>query len=122
MAVGMPSKVSLEEKFALFEERWAPRLAARYNGNEVRLAKLEGDFHWHAHPDSDELFLVIEGELDIEFRDRTETLCAGEMIVVPRGTEHCPRANKGEVKVLVMDADGTPNTGDEETAFKPVEV
>jgi mannose-6-phosphate isomerase-like protein (cupin superfamily) len=118
----MASKVSLADKFALFDEHWAPRLAARYNGNEVRLAKLEGDFHWHSHPHTDELFLVIEGELAIEFRDHIETLSAGEMIVVPRGTEHCPRANKGEVKVLVMDADGTPNTGDEATAFKPVEV
>ena len=118
----MPRKVSLDEKFALFDERWAPRLAARYNGNEVRLAKLEGDFHWHAHADTDELFLVIEGELDIEFRDGTQTLKPGEMIVVPRATEHRPRAGKGEVKVLVMDAEGTPNTGDEATAFKPVEV
>ena len=118
----MPQKVNLEDKFALFDEHWAPRLAARYNGNEVRLAKLEGDFHWHQHPGTDELFLVVEGELDIEFRDRIETLNAGEMIVVPRGTEHRPRANKGEVKVLVMDAAGTPNTGDEATAFKPVEV
>lgn len=118
----MPQKVSLAEKFALFDEQWAPRLAARYNGNEVRLAKLEGDFHWHAHPDTDELFLVIEGVLDIEFRDRTETLTLGEMIVVPRGTEHRPRANKGEVKVLVMDAEGTPNTGDAATAFTPIEV
>ncbi|MEO1731443.1 MAG: cupin domain-containing protein [Pseudomonadota bacterium] len=118
----MVEKVSLSDKFALFEEHWAPRLAARYNGNEVRLAKLEGDFHWHAHPDTDELFLVIEGELDIEFRDGTQTLSAGELIVVPRGTEHRPRARKGEVKVLVMDAEGTPNTGDEATAFVPVEV
>ncbi|MEL6541661.1 MAG: cupin domain-containing protein [Pseudomonadota bacterium] len=80
----MAGKINLAEKFALFDERWAPRLAARYNGNEVRLAKLEGDFHWHQHDATDELFLVIEGELDIEFRDRTETLKAGEMIVVPR--------------------------------------
>ncbi|MEM6857760.1 MAG: cupin domain-containing protein [Pseudomonadota bacterium] len=118
----MPTKVNLAEKFALFEEQWSPRLAARYNGNEVRLARLEGDFHWHAHSDSDELFFVIDGELEIEFRDRSETLKAGEMIVVPRGTEHCPRAREGEVKVLVMDADGTPNTGDAATAFTPVEV
>ena len=118
----MPAKVTLAEKFAAFDEQWAPRLAARYNGNEVRLAKLEGDFHWHAHPDTDELFLVIEGELDIEFRDRVETLVAGEMIVVPAGTEHWPRARKGEVKVLIMDAEGTPNTGDAATAFTPVEV
>ncbi|MEO0419196.1 MAG: cupin domain-containing protein [Pseudomonadota bacterium] len=118
----MAGKINLAEKFALFDDRWAPRLAARYNGNEVRLAKLEGDFHWHKHDETDELFLVIEGELDIEFRDRTETLSAGEMIVVPRGTEHCPRARKGEVKVVIMDSEGTPNTGDEATAFKPVEV
>ena len=118
----MASKVSLAEKFALFDEQWAPRLAARYNGNEVRLAKLEGDFHWHSHEDTDELFLVIEGEFDIEFRGSTQTLKAGEMIVVPRGTEHCPRAKKGEVKVLIMDAEGTPNTGDAATAFTPVEV
>ena len=118
----MPPKVNLEDKFALFNEHWAPRLAARDNGTEVRLAKHERDIHWHQHPGTDELFLVVEGELDIEFRDRIETLNAGEMIVVPRGTEHRPRANKGEVKVLVMDADGTPNTGDEATAFKPVEV
>lgn len=118
----MATKVNLSDKFALFTEQWSPRLAARYNGNEVRLAKLEGDFHWHAHPDTDELFLVIEGELDIEFRERTETLTAGEMIVVPRGTEHWPRARKGEVKVLIMDAEDTPNTGDAATAFTPVEV
>ena len=117
-----PAKVTLDEKFALFSDHWAPRLAARYNGNEVRLAKVEGEFHWHKHDDTDELFLVIEGELDMEFRDRTELLSPGELIVVPRGTEHRPCARKGEVKLLVMDADGTPNTGDSATAFVPVEV
>ena len=118
----MASKVSLNDKFALFNEHWAPRLAARYNGNEVRLAKVEGEFHWHHHPDTDELFLVIEGELDMEFRDRTEHMAAGDLIVVPKGTEHRPCARKGEVKLLVMDAEGTPKTGDEATAFTPVEV
>ena len=118
----MAEKVTLSDKFALFDEHWAPRLAARYNGNEVRLAKVEGEFHWHKHDDTDELFLVIEGELDMEFRDRTEVMRAGDLIVVPKGTEHRPCARKGEVKLLVMDADGTPNTGDAETAFVPVEV
>ncbi len=117
-----PNKVNLAEKFALFEETWAPRLAARYNGNEVRLAKVDGEFHWHKHDDTDELFLVIEGALDMEFRERTEQLSAGEMIVVPRGIEHRPCARQGEVKLLVMDADGTANTGDEATAFTPIEV
>lgn len=117
-----PAKVTLAEKFALFSEQWAPRLVARYNGNEVRLAKVEGEFHWHKHDESDELFLVIEGELEMEFRDRTERLAAGDLIVVPRGTEHRPCARGGEVKLLVMDADGTPNTGDVATAFIPIEV
>jgi len=115
-------KISLKDKFALFSDHWAPRLAARYNGNEVRLAKVEGEFHWHHHADTDELFLVIEGELDMEFPDRTETMTAGDLIVVPKGVEHRPCARKGEVKLLVMDADGTPNTGDAETAFVPIEV
>lgn len=118
----MVSKVNLSEKFALFSDHWAPRLAAHYNGNEVRLCKVEGEFHWHQHDDTDELFLVIEGELDMEFRDHTERMVQGDLIVVPRGTEHRPCARKGEVKLFVMDADGTPNTGDEDTAFKPIEV
>ncbi len=117
-----PAKVTLDEKFAQFSEQWAPRLAARYNGNEVRLAKVEGDFHWHKHDDTDELFLVIAGDLEMEFRDRTEHLSAGDLIVVPKGTEHRPCARAGEVRLLVMDAEGTPNTGDAATAFKPVEV
>ena len=118
----MAAKVNLSEKFALFSDHWAPRLAVRYNGNEVRLCKVEGEYHWHQHPDTDELFLVIEGKLDMEFRDRIENLVQGDLIVVPRGTEYRPCARKGEVKLFVMDADGTPNTGDEETAFKPIEV
>ncbi len=118
----MATKVNLSEKFALFSEHWAPPLAARYNGNEVPLCKVEGEYHWHQHPDTDELFLVIEGELDMELRDRTENLGPGDLIVGPRGTEPRPCARKGEVKLFVMDADGTPNTGDGETAFKPIEV
>ncbi|QUL38186.1 cupin domain-containing protein [Erythrobacter sp. JK5] len=118
----MPQKVTLSDKFAMFDEHWAPRLAARYNGNEVRLAKVEGEFHWHQHDDTDELFLVVEGVLDMEFRDRTEVMRAGDLIVVPKGTEHRPCARKGEVKLLVMDAEGTPNTGDAATAFTPIEV
>lgn len=118
----MPKKVTLSEKFALFDEHWAPRLVAHYNGNEVRLAKVEGEFHWHKHDDTDELFLVIEGELEMEFRDHCETMQTGDVIVVPRGVEHRPCARKGEVKLLVMDAEGTPNTGDQATAFVPIKV
>lgn len=122
MAQQTPPKVVLDEKFAAFSEQWSPKIVARFNDSEVRLCKLEGEFHWHHHDETDEMFLVVEGELEIDFEDRTETLRAGEMIVVPRGTEHRPRATKGEAKVFVMDAEGTPNSGDEKTATKAVEL
>lgn len=118
----MPAKVNLAEKFSQFSEQWSPKIAARFNGNEVRLCKVEGEFDWHHHADTDELFLVVEGELEIDFQDRTEKLSRGEMIVVPAGTEHRPRAPDGEAKLFVMDADGTPNTGNSETATLAVEI
>ena len=118
----MPTKIALADKFAQFSEQWAPRIVARFNDSEVRLCKLEGEFHWHHHADTDEMFLVIEGELEIDFADRTERLGPGEMIVVPRGTEHRPRAPHGEAKVFVMDAEGTPNTGDAGTATIAVDL
>lgn len=122
MAASTPAKVVLEEKFAAFSDQWSPKIVARFNDNEVRLCKLEGEFHWHHHAGTDEMFLVIEGELEIDFADRTEMLKAGEMIIVPRGTEHRPRASRGEAKVFVMDAAGTPNTGNESTAAKAVDL
>jgi mannose-6-phosphate isomerase-like protein (cupin superfamily) len=118
----MPGKVNLAEKFAAFEQHWAPRIVARYNDNEVRLVKVAGEFVWHSHADSDELFLVLDGELDMEFRDRTVSLKAGELIVVARGTQHRPCARKGEARLLVMDPVDTPNTGDPETATRAVEA
>ena len=118
----MPRKVALAEKFAQFGDHWAPRIVARYNENEVRLAKASGEFGWHRHEDSDELFLVIGGELEIMFRDSAVTLGPGELIVVPRGMEHCPRARSGEVQMLVIDPAGTPNSGDPLTATEAVEI
>jgi mannose-6-phosphate isomerase-like protein (cupin superfamily) len=118
----MASKVTLADKFAQFSDHWAPRIVARYNEHEVRLVKVEGEFAWHHHADTDELFLVIEGTLDIEFRDRTEVLGPGELIVVPRGTEHRPCARHGEVKMLLIDPRDMPNTGDPATATIAVEI
>ena len=118
----MPAKVILTEKFGLFTDQWSPKIVARFNDNEVRLCKLEGDYHWHQHDETDEMFLVIEGTLDIDFEDRTETLATGEMIVVPAGTQHRPRAPYGEAKVFVMDAEGTPNSGDAATATRAVDI
>lgn len=118
----MPGKVNLEQKLSLFSNHWAPRIVARYNDNEVRLVKVEGEFVWHKHDDTDELFLILDGVLEMEFRDRTEVLAAGELIVVPRGTEHRPCARQGEVKLLLIDPRDMPNTGDPATATVAVEI
>ena len=115
-------KVNLAEKLGSFSDHWAPRIVARYNDNEVRLVKVDGEFTWHQHADTVELFLILEGELDIEFRERTVTLQPGELIVVPKGTEHRPCARKGEVKLLLIDPRDMPNTGDPATATKAVEI
>lgn len=105
-----PDIISIADKLSQFSDHWNPRIAARYNGNEIRLAKLLGDFTWHSHADTDELFLVISGELGIEFLDGIQHLKAGEMIVVPKGTEHRPFAD-AECHIMLMDREGEPNTG-----------
>ncbi|HZC37445.1 MAG TPA: cupin domain-containing protein [Sphingomicrobium sp.] len=118
----MADKVNIPEKLASFSDHWAPRIVARYNDHEVRLVKVEGEFIWHQHDDTDELFLILDGTLDMELRDRTVTLQPGELIVIPRGTEHRPCARKGEVKLLLIDPKDMPNTGDPATATRAVEI
>ena len=118
----MRDKVNIPEKLASFSEPWAPKIVARYNDNEVCLVRVEGEFVWQSHADTDDLFLVLDGELDIELRDRTVTLGPGELFVVPKGVEHRPVARRGEVKLLLMEPAGTPNTGDEATATVKVEI
>ncbi len=118
----MSAKVNLAEKLGSFSDHWAPRIVARYNDHEVRLVKVEGEFIWHKHDDTDELFLVIEGELDMEFRDHVVTLLPGELLVVPMGTEHRPVSRHGETKLLLIDPRDMPNTGDAATATKAVEI
>jgi mannose-6-phosphate isomerase-like protein (cupin superfamily) len=103
-------KVVLSEKFALFEDTWNPRIVAELNGQHVKLARLEGPFVWHHHTDEDELFLVLEGHLTMQLRDRTIELDAGELFVVPRGVEHRPVA-RGHVKILLFEPASTSNTG-----------
>ena len=117
-----PEHVNLAEKLGAFSDHWAPRIIARYNDNEVRLVKTDGEFVWHKHDETDELFLILEGEFDMDFRDRTVTVKPGELLVVPRGTEHRPAARGGEVKLLLIDPNDTPNTGDDATATKAVEL
>ena len=117
-----PVHVNLAKKLTTFSDQWAPKIVARYNNNEVRLVKTSGEWVWHKHDETDELFLILEGEFDMDFRDRTITVGPGELLLVPRGTEHRPAARRGEVKLLLIDPDGTPNTGDVETATKAVEI
>ncbi|MFD1880264.1 cupin domain-containing protein [Paracoccus pacificus] len=111
----MEKPVNLAEKLATFDEKWSPRTVATFNGNDVMVVKVQGAFNWHAHADTDDLFLVLRGQIDIRLRDRTVTLDAGEMFVVPKGVEHCPYA-RDEAHLLLIEPSGTPNTGDPATA------
>ncbi|MCA9243970.1 MAG: cupin domain-containing protein [Phycisphaerales bacterium] len=103
-------KVNLTEAFAGFHEYWSPRVAAELNGQQIRLAKLRGEFVWHKHDDEDEMFLVHRGRLTLEFRDRTVELGPGEFLVVPRGVEHRPVA-VDDVEVILFEPATTRNTG-----------
>ena len=111
-------------KFQRFSDHWSPRVIAEMNNYQFKLAKVQGDFVWHSHAETDEAFVVIEGELCIEFRDGEVNLSSGEMYVVPKGVEHRPRAD-GEVKLLLIEPRGVVNTegaGGELTADNDVWV
>ncbi|MDX1396026.1 MAG: cupin domain-containing protein [Gemmatimonadota bacterium] len=105
-----PRKVSLAEKLSRFTEQWSPKIVAELNGQHVKVVKLEGEFVWHHHEREDELFLVVAGEIDIHFRDRVVHLTEGELLVVPRGVEHKPVAER-EAHVLLFEPASTLNTG-----------
>lgn len=107
----MNDKVNLAEKLGEFEDVFQPRIVGRLNDYKVEIVKARGEFVWHAHPDTDDFFLVLAGKLTIQLPDRNVELSAGEMFVVPRGVEHCPRADE-EAHVLLIEPSGTPNTGD----------
>jgi len=110
-AVPRMQKINLAEKLGLFSEHWSPKIIAALNGQHVKLVKFRGEFVWHQHENEDELFLVVQGGFRMEFRDRMVPLTAGEMLVVPRGTEHRPVAEE-EVSVLLFEPAATVNTGD----------
>ena len=107
----MPDPVDLTAKLSLIDEHWSPRIIARYNDNKVFIVKILGEFVWHSHPETDDFFLVLEGRLTIDMRDRSVELGPGQLFVVPRGVEHRPRAEV-ETHVLLVEPEGTPNTGD----------
>ncbi|MDO9589065.1 MAG: cupin domain-containing protein [Brevundimonas sp.] len=103
--------LDLADKFAAFSDHWRPRVAARLNGQDVRLVKVQGVFPWHSHAGADEMFLVWKGRFRVEFRDRVETLDPGQFIVVPRGVEHRTAADE-EAEVLIFEPSDMINTGD----------
>ena len=102
--------INFERKFGLFAEQWQPKVIAEMNDYQFKIARLQGDFIWHAHHDTDEAFIVLEGSLLIDFRDGAVHLSAGEMFVVPKGVEHKPYAER-EVKLLLIEPRGVCNTG-----------
>ena len=104
-------KVNLADKLELVTERWQPKIVARVNDSEIRIVKLKGGFVWHKHDDTDDFFLVLKGHVTIQLRDGDVELDEGELYVVPRGVEHCPRADD-EAAVMLIERAGTVNTGD----------
>jgi mannose-6-phosphate isomerase-like protein (cupin superfamily) len=102
--------LDIVEKLSLFSEHWSPKVVARLNDYEIKVVKLEGEFVWHTHDDTDELFLVVDGELTIQMRDGNVVVKAGQLFVVPKGVEHCPVA-EGEVQALLIEPAGVVNTG-----------
>jgi len=103
--------INFVQKFGLLQEQWQPKVIAEMNDYQFKIVKLEGDFIWHDHKNTDETFIVLDGTLRIDFRDGAVRISAGEMFVVPKGIEHKPYA-EGEVKLLLIEPRGVPNTGD----------
>ena len=118
------SAINLQQNFGLFSEQWQPKVVAEMNDYQFKVVKLQGDFVWHDHPDTDETFIVVEGTLRIDFRDGAVQIAAGEMFVVPKGVEHKPFAEQ-EVKLLLIEPTGVLNTGQaggERTATNDVRI
>jgi len=107
--------VNLAEKLSTFVEHWQPRTVGQFNGHDVMVVKVKGEFVWHKHDDTDDFFLVLKGRITIQGREGDVTLGPGEMCVVPKGVEHRPVAEE-EAHVLLIEPSGTPNTGNPETA------
>jgi len=104
-------KINLKEKLSIFSEHWSPKVISELNDYQIKLVKIQGDFVWHNHSETDELFLVIEGKMKIEFKDKTVELNKGELYVVPKGVEHRPYA-EDECQIMLIEPRGVINTGE----------
>jgi mannose-6-phosphate isomerase-like protein (cupin superfamily) len=111
----MPSAISLAEKLGTFSDTWSPKIVAAFNGHDVMVVKVKGEFVWHSHPDTDDFFYVLKGNIVIQMRDGDVRLGPGDLYVVPKGVEHRPVAEE-EAHLLLIEPSGTPNTGDAATA------
>jgi len=111
--------INLAEKLSTFADHWQPRVVGRFNGHDLMVVKVKGEFVWHKHDDTDDFFLVLHGRISIQLRDGVVTLGPGEVFVVPKGVEHRPVADE-EAHVLLIEPQGTPNTGDVATAVRRV--
>jgi mannose-6-phosphate isomerase-like protein (cupin superfamily) len=114
----MNSAVNLAEKLATFDEAFSPRIVGYYNDNKLQVGKVKGEFVWHSHPDTDDFFLVLKGHMTIQLRDRDVELDEGDIFVVPRGVEHCPKADE-EAHILFIEPKGTLNVGDADAEAAP---
>jgi mannose-6-phosphate isomerase-like protein (cupin superfamily) len=114
----MLEKVNLADKLASFDEIFSPRIVGYYNDTKIQVAKSKGEFVWHSHPETDDLFLVLKGNLRVELRDGAVDVGVGELLVGPRGVEHRPVADE-EAHVLLLELEGTPNTGDADAEAAP---
>ena len=114
-------KVNLDQKFALFNEQWKPKIVGELNGQHVKLGKIEGSFVWHQHENEDELFLVVKGKMRLEFRDSAVDIYEGELIIVPRGIEHRPVADE-ECHIRIFEPASTLNTGNVNDEFTVEEL
>jgi mannose-6-phosphate isomerase-like protein (cupin superfamily) len=115
----MRDKVNLVEKLASFEEHFQPKIVGYFNGHKIQVGKARGEFVWHSHPETDDFFYIVQGNLTIQMRDRDDVeLGAGDLFVVPRGVEHRP-VTDGEAHILLIELEGTPNTGDADVEPAP---
>ena len=112
-----PQAINLKKKLAAFSDHWSPKIVSQFNGHDVMVVKVEGEFPWHDHPETDDFFLVLDGEIIIETEEGNVPLKAGELYVVPKGVKHRPVA-KSEAHILLIEPKGTPNTGDPATAVR----
>jgi mannose-6-phosphate isomerase-like protein (cupin superfamily) len=111
----VPAAINLAQKLDTFSEHWSPKIVAQFNGHDIMVVKVKGEFVWHSHADTDDLFLVLKGRLTVQQRNGDVHLGPGDLYIVPRGVEHRPVAEE-EVHLLLIEPCGTPNTGDKATA------